>query len=99
MGRCAELGRDDDEVLLLDVYHFLASVRSYAKFMPSRLCSEAFVIQFNPTVLLATSSNGEIDMMTHSPAKVEAYMCKGSRGSASLAKAADELEERGLRQL
>ena len=52
--------------------------------------------QLNPWVILATSTNHEIDLLAATPSKVVSYMTKGSR-QESLAKAAKELRRRGRR--
>ena len=49
---------------------------------------------YNPWIMLATTTNHEVDLLAATPSKVVAYMAKGSR-QESLARAVEELRRRG----
>ena len=58
---------------------------------------EVFLAKYNPWAMLATKSNMEIDLVSHTPEALERYITKGSQ-QQSLHVAIQELEERGSRQ-
>jgi len=75
--------------VLLGLYHSTLLLRHRPRFLPKRQVGEAWVASYNPWVLIAHQSNHEVH-------KVVKYMTKGFR-QASLARAVEELRERGRR--
>ena len=82
--------------MLLGLYHSTLLLRHRPRFHPKRQVCEAWVASFNPWVLIAHQSNHEVDILVATPHKVVKYMTKGFR-QASLARAVEELRERGRR--
>ena len=89
----AMAGTEADTVLLA-LYHSTLLLRHQPRFLPRRRVCEANMANYNPWIILATSSNHEVDLLAATPGKVVEYLTKGSR-QASLARAAEELRERG----
>ena len=94
---CEELGNMEADRLLLALWHCSLLIRRHAKFIPRRRVCEVLMAKFNPWAMLATKSNMEIDLVSHTPEALERYVTKGSQ-QRSLHVAIQELEERGSRQ-
>ena len=90
------LAGTEAETVLLALYHSTLLLRHQPRFLPRRRVCEATMANYNPWVLLATSTNHEVDLLGATPGKVVSYMTKGSR-QESLARAAKELKKRGRR--
>ena len=82
------------DALLLALWHASLLYRRHAKFIPRTKVSEVNIASFNPWLLHATESNGNVELVTHTPEQVEKYLIKGS-GQLSLHFAIAELEQRG----
>ena len=63
--------------------------------MSKRSLSEAWVMGYNPLILLSTMANHDLSLVTHTVLQVESYITKGNGGRESLLTTASELEDRG----
>ena len=93
--RCLQYGRSPREVHLLSLYHMSLLTRRHAKYYPVRSVSEAYIAKFNPIILLATQSNIEVDIITHTPHTWFYYMTKSGESQTSLRSSQRELVSRG----
>ena len=97
LAKCGEFTQNEDDRILLGIYHYVTSIRLHAKLILQRKCEEAFVAPFNPLILLTTMANHQIDLVTHTVGQMESYMVKGNGARDGLARTARELEKRGVR--
>ena len=84
------IGEDMD---LMVSYHYSLLTRKHNKYLPVRTLREAFVVSFNPFILLTSKANGECELITHTPSSVFRYINKGTQSSI-LSTNAKELRNR-----
>ncbi len=82
------------DTILLAVYHDSLSIGRLAKYLPRRTVAEAWVVNYNPYIMLTWQANHEIKLVTHTPHKLFQYITKGSR-QHSVHLAITELVDRG----
>ena len=85
--------QDPNDLDLLVCYHSTLLTRRHNKYFPVRTVKEAYIVSYNPWVLLASKVNGECEIITHTPSSVFRYITKGT-DSSSVLKFARELENR-----
>ena len=72
--QCQQYAKTPGDVVLLQVYHMSLLTRRHAKYFPKRSVSEVYIANYNPVILLATKSNMEVDVITHTPNTWFSYM-------------------------
>lgn len=93
--RCQQYGQTPRDVVLLKVYHMSLLTRRHAKYFPKRSVSQTYIGNFNPIILLATQSNIDVDIITHTPQVWFSYMTKSADSQTSMKSSHRELEKRG----
>ena len=93
--QCQQYGRTPGDVALLQVYHMSLLTRRHAKYIPKRSVAEAYIVNYNPMILLATHSNMELDLITHTPHVWFSYLTKSGKCQASLKSSQRDLQSRG----
>ena len=93
--QCQEFGESPQDLALLKVYHMSLLTRRHAKYMPKRSVSEVYTAKYNPIILLATKSNIEVDVITHTPHVWFSYITKSADSQTSLKTSQEELVSRG----
>ena len=93
--KCESFSNHPDDVILLGLYHLSLMTRRHAKFHPVRRVKEVFTVKYNPVVLLATESNGEIDLLLHTQQRWFDYMTKAGLSQSSMRKSQVEIAARG----
>ena len=63
--KCKEFTDIQADWTLLGVYHCLTSIWHHSKLMLERTVEEAFVVAYNPLILLTTMANHHLDLVTH----------------------------------
>merc|ERR1711978_777993 len=79
--QCQQYGRTPGDVALLQVYHMSLLTRRHAN--------------YNPMIILATHSNMELDLITHTPHVWFSYLTKSGKCQASLKSSQRDLQSRG----
>ena len=78
---------------LLVCYHYTLLTRRHNKYLPVRTVKQAYIVSYNPWILLASKANGECEIITHTLSSVFRYITKGTQ-SSTLLDNAKELENR-----
>ena len=84
----------DEQHTLLALWQYTLRFRRHPKFLPVRRVEEAWIVNFNPVLLLHLKTNIELDLVTHTLHKLHAYHGKGATSQA-IGVAAEQLEGRG----
>ena len=93
--KCEEFSKNQDDIVLLGLYHLSLMTRRHAKFYPARRVSEVFTVKYNPLVLLAAEANCEVDLILHTPHSWFDYMTKNAVNQGMLKNSQQEIFERG----
>ena len=91
--KCEQYGQSLKDIVLLTLYHMSLLTRRHAKYLPKRSVSEVYVANYNPILLLATQSNLELDLITHTPHNWFSYMTKSGNCQTTMQIIQRELEE------
>ena len=70
-----------EDLDLLVCYHYTLLTRKHNKYLPVRTVRQAFIVSFNPFILLTSKANGECEIITHTPSSVFRYATKGTQTS------------------
>lgn len=79
---------------VMALYHYTLRFRRHPKMVQTRRVTEAWVVNFNPSLLRAARTNIELDLVTHTLSTLQSYHTKGATTQTTLETAA-QLEQRG----
>ena len=96
--QCALLSNSQDDRALLTVYHCSLLSRRHAKHLPVRSVREGWMVNYNPWMLNMAKSNGEVELVTHTPQKLYSYVTKGAT-TQTILQMAEEVDSRGGRRM
>ena len=80
--------------MLLALYHYTLHFRYHARPLLARKVSEAWVVPYHPTLLLANQCNVDVSLVTHTLPRLLDYVTKGAT-SQTISRTAEQLEKWG----